>query len=347
MRPAAHQESSPGWSFGAVVPDQFEAWRPSERSLAPRSSVRRRPPRQARVNARPIWGHIPDTEIEEVARQAAERRAARFATRHRFLGRHRVSGPRKPAALTTLQELGWVPKAGALAMVATTMAAGVLFALPWLKVQRVEVEGSSAVSRQLLLADAGARLGESTILLNAPAISRNLLALPWVKRASVQIRWPGTLVLAVTPLPPVMVYQQGSEQQWLTASGASLGRVGGLPAGRLPLFLDQRSLSVAHPGAVVLPGRLTQALATLSRVFPATYDGVSVSRFVMAASGALEIVSGAGWTADLGLTVTSSQISALGPKLEALRALGEQVNLQTAGIKQIYLEDPAQVALSY
>ncbi|HUY09640.1 MAG TPA: FtsQ-type POTRA domain-containing protein [Candidatus Dormibacteraeota bacterium] len=346
MSPPARQES-PGRSFGAVVPDEFEAWRPRESARGRQPTARRRRPEEARATPRPIWGRIPDTEIEEVARQAAERRSARFAARQRFLGRHRVSAPRKPEALSLLREMGRVPKVLAVALVAATLAVVVMFALPWLKVQRVEVEGSSVVSQQQLLADAGARFGESTILLNAPAISRSLLAQPWVRDAAVHIRWPGTLVLAVTPLPAVLVYQQGSQQQSLAASGASLGPVHGLSTGRLPLLLDRRALGLARAGSVVLPARLTQALVALDKVFPASYDGVAVSRYVMTASGALEIESSAGWTADLGLALTNSQITSIGQKLEALRALGGQVNLLTAGIKDIYLEDPAQVAVTY
>ncbi|MGH7641410.1 MAG: cell division protein FtsQ/DivIB [Candidatus Dormibacteria bacterium] len=346
MSPPARQGFFRGRSFGAVVPDEFEVWRPPE---AARTSTapRRRRPANAGAPEHPIWGRIPDHEVEEVARQAAERRAARFAARQRFLGRHRVSGPRQPPAVDAWRQVGRVPKVLAVTLVALTLAAVALFALPWLKVQRVEVEGASVVPRAQLLTEAGARFGESTILLNAPAMSRSLLAAPWVKSAAVQIHWPGTLVLAVTPLPRVMVYQQGSEQQWLAASGATLGQVGGLPAAALPLLVDQRALGQARTGSAVLPSRLTQALVALAKVFPASYDGVAVERYVMTAAGALEIVSNAGWTADLGLTVTGAQISSLAAKLEALRALGGQVNLKTAGIKEIYLEDPAQVAVSY
>jgi len=346
MSPPARQQSSPGRSFGAVVPDEFEAWRPPGSSRSGRAPVRRQRPEATRASARPIWGRIPDDEIEEVARQAAERRASRFAARQRFLGRHRVSAPRKPPALDALREVGRGAKALALILMTVTLAVVVLFALPWLKVQRVEVVGSSVVSRQQLLADAGARWGESTILLNASAMSRSLLAEPWVRDAAVRVRWPGTLVLAVTPLPAVMVYQQGSEQQQLAASGAALGLVPGIPSTQLPLLVDQRNLRVAKAGTVILSTRLTQALVALARVFPASY-GVGVSRYLITSTAALEIESNAGWTADLGPAVTNSQISSIGQKLEALRALAGQVNLKTSGIKEIHLEDPTQVAVSY
>lgn len=347
MSRSARHASPRGRSFGAVVPDEFEVWTPPQARREQRPAVRRRRPAESGARGRPIWGHVPDEEIEEVARQAAERRAARFASRQRFLGRHRISAPRKPPALEALHDVGRVPKVVAAAVIVAALAVVVLFALPWLKVQRVEVEGASVVSRQQLLTDAGARWGESTILLDASAMSRGLLAQPWVKDAAVYVHWPGTLVLAVTPLPPVMIYQQGSEQQWLAASGATLGQVAGLAAGSLPLLVDQRDLGVAKAGAIVIPSRLARALVALTRVFPASYDGVAVERYVITATGALEIESNAGWTADLGLTLTNSQISSIGAKLESLRALGEDVNLKTAGITEIYLEDPSQVVVSY
>lgn len=347
MSPPARQESFPGRSFGAVVPDEFEDWRPPEPTRSDRSPTRRRRAASARSSSRPIWGRIPDDEIEEVARQAAERRAARYAARQRFLGRHRVSAPRKAPALDALREVGRGPKILAVALAAVILVAVVLFALPWLKVQRVEVVGSSVVSRERLLADAGARWGESTILLDAPAMSRGLLSQPWVRQASVEVRWPSTLVLNISALPAVMVYQQGSEQESLAASGASLGQVPNLAPTSLPVLQDQRALPAPRAGSLVLPSRLTRALVALAKAFPTAYDGVAVDRYLLSPSGALEIASNAGWTADLGPVLTSAEIQSTGQKLEALRALGDQVDLKTAGIKEIYLEDPAQVSISY
>ena len=344
MNPAAPKQPWRVRSLGAAVPEEFEAWRPPMVAPAPRRTARRRRPDPVRSG--PIWGRIADAEIEDVARQAAERRAARFAARQGFLGRVRVSAPRKPRSLDAWVEVSKPVKLLAAALITTSAAAVVLFALPWLKVQRVEVVGASVISKQLLLAEAGGRWGESTFLLDAPAMTRSLLAQPWVEKASVQVRWPGTLVFSVTPLPAVLVYQQGSSQRVLAASGAVLGPVPTIPPGTLPLLVDQRAIKAAAAGAVALPGRLTQALVALQRVFPATY-GVGVTRYLVTSIGALEIVASAGWTADLGLVLTSSQISSIGPKLEALRTLAGQVNLKTGGVKNIYLEDPSQVAVTY
>jgi hypothetical protein len=281
-----------------------------------------------------------------VAKQAAERRSARYAARQSFLGRHRVSAPRKPQVLEAFKEVGRGTKitAGVAAVVALLVM--VLFALPWLKVQRVEVEGTSVVSKQQLLTEVGAERGQSTLLLDSSAMTRSLLAQPWVRAATVRVHLPSTLIISVGPLPPALIYQRGTTQQLVADSGATLGAVTLLPAQPLPLLVDQRTLTAIPPGSVVLPGRLTAALVALARVFPTTY-GVGVTRYVITSIGALEIESNAGWTADLGLALTSSQIASIGPKLEELRALSAQVNLKSSGIKEIYLEDPSQVAVSY
>ena len=339
-------QSSRGRSFGAVVPDEFEDWTPPARVSADPAPPRRARPRPGRAGATPVWGRIADSQIEEVAKQAAERRAARYAARQSFLGRHRVSAPRKPQAFDAFKEVGRGTKVTAIVVVVVALAAVVLFALPWLKVQRVEVEGTSVVSKQQLLAEVGAERGQSTLLLDTSAMTRSLLAQPWVRSCTVRVRWPDTVIVSVTPLPPVLIYQRGSRQQLIAATGATLGVVALLPARSLPLFVDERALAPAQAGSVVLPGRLTAALVALARVFPAAY-GVGVTRYVMTSIGALEIQSNAGWTADLGLALTSSQIASIAPKLEELRALAAQVNLKSSGIKEIYLEDGSQAAVSY
>lgn len=339
-------QSSRGRSFGAVVPDEFEDWTPPTSSRADPPPPRRARPRPGNASTTPVWGRIAESQIEEVAKQAAERRAARYAARKSFLGRHRVSAPRKPQAFGALQEVGRGTKVTAIVVVVVALAAVVLFALPWLKVQRVEVEGASVVSRQQLLTELGAERGQSTLLLDSSAMTRSLLAQPWVRSATVRVRWPDTLIISVTPLPPALIYQRGSSQQLLATTGATLRAVALLPSRPLPLLVDRRALAPAQPGSVVLPSRLTGALVALARVFPATY-GVTVTRFVITSIGALEIESNAGWTADLGLALTSSQIASIGPKLEELRALAAQVNLKSAGIKEIYLEDGSQAVVSY
>ncbi len=284
--------------------------------------------------------------VEEIARQAAARRAARLAARQRLFGRVRLSAPKRPRWLDAWRELVLPLRLGSLALVLILVAALAAFNLPWLKVQRVEVEGSSVLARSQLLAAAGARVGESTIMLNTERMTVNLLAQPWVAAASVKVRWPGTLVMSVTPLPPVLILQRGGRRELLAATGAVLGPVPQTPTlSPVPTLVDQIQGAGAGPGGVALPANLTAALAALSHVFPAAY-GVSVVQFLISPVGSLEIKSSAGWVADLGPALTKAQIGSIGAKLEALRALAAKVNLKSTTIKTIYLEDPSQVVLS-
>lgn len=284
--------------------------------------------------------------VAEIARQAAARRVARLAARQRLFGRVRLSAPKRPRWLDAWRELVLPLRLGSLALVLVLVAALAAFNLPWLKVQRVEVEGSSVLAQSQLLAAAGARVGESTIMLNTERMTVNLLAQPWVAAASVKVRWPDTLVMAVTPLPPVLILQRGGRRELLAASGAVLGPVPQTPTlSPVPTLVDQIQGAAAGLGRVALPANLTAALAALYKAFPAAY-GVSVAQFVISPVGALEIKSSAGWVADLGPALTPAQIGALGAKLEALRTLAGKVNLKTAAIREIYLEDPSQVVVS-
>ncbi|MGH7639862.1 MAG: cell division protein FtsQ/DivIB [Candidatus Dormibacteria bacterium] len=341
---AARRQRPPlrGRGFGAAVPDDFSGWRAGWeglQELPPTRRARRRPP------ARPSWAQVESAEMEEVANQAAERRRLREQQRRHFLGRHRISAPRTPELLQGFPRVGRPAQVGVSLALVLVLALAAAWLLPWLKVQRVEVEGQALVGRAQLLRLAGARMGESTLFLNSGALTRNVQSQLWVATAQVSVHWPGTLVLRVRARPPVMVYEQGSAEALLANTGASLGPPPALGGGSgMPLLLDQRRLPPVAPGSSALDPRLTRALVLLAGVFPKAY-GVSVARYVITRAGALEIQSTAGWTADLGLALTQSQIASLGPKLEALRALGQRLDLKSPSIRVIYLEDPNQVVV--
>ncbi len=330
--------------FGAAVPEDFRAWSPSN------PGGRHRPGRPQSRSPETVrdWrrSELGDDVVEEVARQAAARREARLAARRRLLGRVRISAPRKPRWLESWIGLSLPVRLSSGACAIALVAGLILFNLPLLKVQRVEVVGTSVVSRGQLLQEAGTRVGASSLLLNTQRMASNLLAQPWVASASVRVRWPGKLVISIAALPPVLIYQHGGKELVLAASGAVLGPVPQVPASAsLPTVVDERAGAVAAAGAVALPANLTSALVALAKVCPAAF-GVSCSQFVVSPVGALQIKSSVGWVADLGPALTPGQIGSLGPKLEALRTLAARVNLKSPTIKVIYLEDPSQVEVS-
>ncbi|MHB1500652.1 MAG: cell division protein FtsQ/DivIB [Candidatus Dormibacteria bacterium] len=287
-----------------------------------------------------------DEVVAEVARQAAARREARLNERRRLLGRVRISSHGKPRWLEMWGGLALPRQLAVAGAMIAIMGALAIFNLPWLKVQRVQVEGRSAVSQAQLLQEAGTHLGASTLLLDSKRLTANLLSQPWVGSASVTVRWPGTLVISVSPLAPALIYQQGLKSVVLATSGAVLGVVPRAPTSKpLPTLVDQRLGSPPAPGAVAVPANLTAALAALYPACQAAYS-VACSEFIITPVGALEIQSSAGWIADLGPALTPGQVGSLGPKLEALRTLATKVNLKSTKIKEIYLENPSQVTVS-
>ena len=325
--------------FGAAVPER----RVGGRRVVPGGGQRRRP--RTRTGG---WrqNEVADEVLAEVARQAASRRQARDEARRHLAGRMRISRPKPPSWYLAWKELRQPARVVSVLIPSLAVAGLLALNLPFLRVQRVEVEGSPVVGRAQLLAEAGVVMGQSTLQVNTERLTASLLSQPWVQTASAAVRWPGTLVLTVTPLPPVLIYERGKQEYLLAASGAVLGPVPSGPASApLPVLQDLQRGSRPRAGQVALPSRLTSALAQLSSAFPAAY-GVSVSRYLISAVGALEIQSSAGWTADLGPILTASQVANLGPKLEALRALAAKVNLKGPGIHTIYLEDPSQVVVN-
>ncbi len=340
IEPLTRKERPPASArFGAAVPER----RLGRGRSAAAGTQRRRP--RTRPNG---WrqNEVADEVLAEVARQAASRRQARDEARRHLGGRMRISRPKSPSWFLAWKELRRPARVVSVLIPSLAVAGLLALNLPFLRVQRVEVEGSAVVGRAQLLAEAGVVMGQSTLQVNTERLTESLLSQPWVQTASAAVRWPGTLVLAVTPLPPVLIYSQGKREYLLAASGAVLGPVPSGPASApLPILQDLQAGSPLHAGQVALPSPLTSALAQLSRAFPAAY-GVSVSRFLITSVGALEIQSSAGWTADLGPVLTASQVGALGPKLEALRALAAKVNLKGPGIHTIYLEDPSQVVVN-
>jgi cell division septal protein FtsQ len=327
------------------VPEDFQAWKPDDacRPRRPQTAARREPRRGSAGGWR--QNEIGDQVVAEVARQAAVRRAARAASRQRLFGRLRLSAPRPPKWLELWSGLVLPVRLGSAALVLVLVAAIAALNLPWLTVQRVHVEGTSAVGRSRLLAAAGIKIGESTIMLNTERMTLDLMEQPWVASASVVVHWPGTVVVSVTPLPPALLYERGKDQQLLSQTGAVLGQPVALPPNAYPTLVDQRSGAPVGEGHVAIPAHLAGALAALAKAFPAAY-GVSVSQFLISPVGALEIKSSAGWVADLGPALTNSQIASMGPKLEALRNVAAKVNLKSSTVKDIYLEDPSQVVVS-
>jgi cell division septal protein FtsQ len=231
-----------------------------------------------------------------------------------------------------LRRVGW-------AALAVALLAGAALATrtPLLDVDHVRVEGASRVAIGEVLeaaATAGAEPGDPLVGLSEASVARAVEALPGVADASVERRWPGTVVVTLVERRPVASVAVGDRLALVAADGVVvevLGVLAGAPVG-LPLL--EGTAVDAEPGAVADAPDLLSVAAALP---PAVVAHVSS----VAAGPAAEEVSlrlGDGVTARLG------PVADLGAKLNAVATVLEQVDL--ACVLTIDVRVPSAPALT-
>lgn len=113
-----------------------------------------------------------------------------------------------------------------LAVVAVLVVVAGLVALtrsPVLDVDRVTVAGAANTDAATVRKVAAVRLRSPMVDLDAGAVEDRLEALPWVARASVHRRWPGTVAVTIVERTPVAVVGEGSAAVLVDARGRALG----------------------------------------------------------------------------------------------------------------------------
>lgn len=116
--------------------------------------------------------------------------------------------------------------------IGVAIAATLIFGVRWVlhtsyfRVQRVEIVGLTHESRASALAITGLTAHPAMIDLNDGAIASEIEQLSWVQSATVQQRWPHTVVITVTPRTPVGVAYGANGALWLvSAQGTQLSVV--------------------------------------------------------------------------------------------------------------------------
>ncbi len=74
---------------------------------------------------------------------------------------------------------------------------------PMLDVDGIDVTGSSRTSREELVAASGLRFGQAMVDVDERGAARAVESLPWVARASVERRWPDSVVIDIVERDPV------------------------------------------------------------------------------------------------------------------------------------------------
>ncbi len=213
-----------------------------------------------------------------------------------------------------------------LALVA--MVAGSVAALrsPLLDVDHIEVSGAGQTSPDAIVAASGVRRRMAMGDVALGASSRRVASLPWVLRATVRRRWPGTVQIKVTERRPQVEIRAGGGG-WLLVDGT--GRLLARSRAGRPGLVQLTGTETASPGrwlaaqwngalhvATSLPSDLRPQVTGVRRVGT---EGIGLRLF-----DGIEVTLGSGEDSDA--------------KLEALRTLLAQpdrrcfgsINLQVA-----------------
>ena len=103
-----------------------------------------------------------------------------------------------------------------------------------LRVAEVLVEGRNETSAEALLATLGARRGMPLLALDLPAARARLEALPWVRAASIERRWPQLLYVRIEERVPLALWQHDGaikliDGEGTVIAGADVRRFADLP----------------------------------------------------------------------------------------------------------------------
>lgn len=186
-------------------------------------------------------------------RRLKRRRArdGRLAALLRRARRH----PRALAAAALVAAIAAVAMSGAGERVRASLAESFAVAgvEAGLAVERVLVAGRQRTGSEALIAAVGAGLGTPILAFDLEAARQRVLALPWVREASVSRRLPGTLVVTIEERRPRALWQHEGRIRVVDGRGRPI--VEARPQQFAGLLL------VVGRGAAAEAGRLTEMLA--------------------------------------------------------------------------------------
>lgn len=168
---------------------------------------------------------------------------------------------------------------GGLLLIGLVGAGSVGAALsPALSVKSVVVVGAQRTGADAVRAHSGVRAGEPLIRVDAGGVAQRLTALPWVASATVERRWPSTVVIRVVERVPVAVVvptAPGGRSRAPTA-GVSAAAVSedGVVLTRAAHVEGEEQLAGLPP--VVVRGGVPGGVRAGSRVAPDTRQAVRV-----------------------------------------------------------------------
>jgi cell division septal protein FtsQ len=245
-----------------------------------------------------------------------------------------------PAPLRSAR--GWVWALLQLAVIAgETFAILFLLAQPGFRPQHVEIVGTAHVTAAEVTAALALPADRNIFFLRQGELERRVEGLPWVRSAAVSLGLPDRLRVNVTEWKPSAVLQVGEATYYLNDLGEVLDPAA--EAGPLPI-ISRPDFGRVRDGQQAVAGELLPMLLQLRSGFTSAFK-LSVMSFKLDRRDVLSAQTDRGWAIIFGQMATPDDRATLEPKLAALRALGGRIDLATANIAYVNLENPRAPAV--
>ena len=142
----------------------------------------------------------------------------------------------------------------AIGLVGLAVGAWGLTRTPLLDLDHVRIEGVAAADAREVQAVVALETGTAMFDLDLGAVERDLAALPWVRAASAERQWPGTVRVTVESRVPVAVLgsPSGGPSFLVDVDGVLIRRAGADPA--LPRVALTPTASLGEVETAALPG---------------------------------------------------------------------------------------------
>ena len=217
---------------------------------------------------------------------------------------------------------------------------GLALLLPAFQVRGVSISGTRLLSAPDLVAAADVP-HQSIFTVDANAIRQRLLALPWLRDATVSTELPATVRIAVVERAPALRVRRDGVDMFVAGNGAVAPASGAFEQAwsSTPVLLDDRAGS-SQP----IAAQLVQDLSLVAQRFPAIF-GCGVAAYQWGVDDAVSIWSTTGWRAIVGHLDTHDDLSALPAQLASLSTLRGQLNFAKPTFGYVDLENPAAPAI--
>ena len=257
------------------------------------------------------------------------------ATRRR---RRTAAPPTRPVAASR----GWLWALFQISMLsAESFAVLFLLAQPAFRPQHVMVSGTRHLTPTQVTSALGLSSERNIFFLNHQALEQRLQALPWLRSASVSLSLPDRVSVTVTEWQPSAVLQVGEATYYVNELGEVLDPAS--EAGALAV-INRPDFGTVRSGQRAVAGELLALLLQIRSGFYPAFK-ISLMSFQIDNREILTAQTDRGWTIIFGQMVTSDDRASLESKLAALRALSSRIDLTSAPIQYINLENPGAPAV--